>query len=141
MAENGVTDSISNLSEEEMYKFGLTFFKENEGRNFHLAYQDKIDIVAFTQQANHGNLKEANLPPLGTLDIIGKERRAAWEKLEGFSKEKAQKEFIDFLLKKAPGFQDFLKGGHQYKYATLYTEPDLCLVLVIIIGSAIKSFY
>jgi len=122
MAENGVTDSISNLSEEELYKFGLTFFKENEGRNFHLAYQDKIDIVAFTQQANHGNLKEANLPPLGTLDIIGKERRAAWEKLEGFSKEKAQKEFIDFLLKKAPGFQDFLKDKSIVKAKRLEEE-------------------
>jgi len=122
MAENGVTDSISNLSEEELYKFGLVFFKENEGRNFHLAYQDKIDVVAFTQQANHGNLREANLPPLGTLDIIGKERRAAWEKLEGFSKEKAQKEFIDFLLKKAPGFQDFLKDKSINKAKRLEEE-------------------
>ena len=67
MAENGLDDIGTNFSQEDLYKLGLTFYKENEGRNFHLAYQDKIDLVAFTQQAPHGSVKQANLPPLGTL--------------------------------------------------------------------------
>lgn len=108
MAENGVTDPTLNLSQEELYKLGLTFYKENEGRNFHLAYQDKIDLVAFTQQANHGSLKQANLQPLGTLDIIGKERRAAWEKLGELSKEEAKSNFTSQLFKIAPGFKEFV---------------------------------
>ena len=108
MAENGVTDPTLNLSQEELYKLGVTFYKENEGRNFHLAYQDKIDLVAYTQQANHGSLKQANLPPLGTLDIIGKERRAAWEKLGELSKEEAKSNFTSQLYKIAPGFKEFV---------------------------------
>ena len=108
MAQNGVTDSTFNFSQEELYKLGLTFYKENEGRNFHLAYQDRIDLVAFTQQANHGSLKQSNLPPLGTLDIIGKERRAAWEKLGELTKEEAKTRFTSQLIKLAPGFQEFV---------------------------------
>eukprot|EP00092_Neocalanus_flemingeri_P008406 GFUD01009062.1.p1 GENE.GFUD01009062.1~~GFUD01009062.1.p1 ORF type:complete len:446 (+),score=134.44 GFUD01009062.1:82-1419(+) len=108
MAQNGVAAPTHDFSQEDLYKLGLTFYKENEGRNFHLAYQDKIDLVAFTQQANHGSLKQANLPPLGTLDIIGKERRAAWEKLGELGKEEAKSSFTSQLLKLAPGFQEFV---------------------------------
>jgi len=108
MAENGLVDTDTIFSQEELYKLGVTFYKENEGRNFHLAYQDKVDLVAFTQQANHGSLKQANLPPLGTLDIIGKERRAAWEKLGDLSKEEAKNSFTSVLLRLAPGFKEYL---------------------------------
>jgi len=108
MAENGLDDIGTNFSQEDLYKLGVTFYKENEGRNFHLAYQDKIDLVAFTQQALHGSVKQANLPPLGTLDIIGKERRAAWEKLGDLSKKDAQKSFTTELLRIAPGFKEYV---------------------------------
>lgn len=108
MAENGLSDTATNFSQEELYKLGLTFYKENEGRNFHLAYQDKLSLVAYTQQANHGSLKQANLPPLGTLDIIGKERRAAWAELGDLSKDEAQISFTRQLLKIAPGFKEFV---------------------------------
>jgi len=108
MAQNGLVDPTAIFSQEELYKLGLTFFKENEGRNFHLAYQDKIELVAFTQQANHGSLRQANLPPLGTLDIIGKERRAAWEKLGDLSKEGAKNKFVSKLLQLAPGFKEYI---------------------------------
>ena len=107
MAENDLPD-VDNISEEELYRLGLTYFKENEGRTFHLAYQDKIELVAFTQQANHGSVKNANLPPLGTFDIIGKERRAAWEALGDITKDEAKEKFSTKLLDIAPGFKDYI---------------------------------
>ena len=107
MANNESTD-VDNISEEELYKLGLTFFKLHEGKSFHLNYQDKIQLVAFSQQANQGSLKEADLPPLGTFDIIGKERRAAWEALGDISREEAKEKFSSRLLELAPGFQEFI---------------------------------
>ena len=107
MAENDVCD-VDNISEDELYKLGLTFFKEQEGKTFHLTYQEKLDLVALTQQANHGPMKDTNLPPLGTFDIIGKERRAAWERLENLSKADAKEQFSSRMLEVAGGFKDFI---------------------------------
>ena len=51
------------------------FFSENEGKSVQLQYNDRLDLIALTQQAHHGKLVEDNLPPLGALDVIGKDRR------------------------------------------------------------------
>ena len=51
------------------------WISENEGKSVQLQYNDKLKLVALTQQANHGKLNEENLPPLGALDVIGKDRR------------------------------------------------------------------
>ena len=50
-------------------------FSENEGKTVQIQYNDKLKLVALTQQANNGKLVEGNLPPLGALDVIGKDRR------------------------------------------------------------------
>ena len=113
MAENDV--DVDNITEEELYKLGIAYFKGNEGKTFHLAYQDKLELVAFTQQASQGSVKEANLPPLGTFDIIGKERRAAWEALGDISKEEAKEKFSSKLLDLAPGFKDFIVNASKEK--------------------------
>lgn len=53
------------------------FIAENEGKssNVNLNYNDKNRLVAYTQQSLHGPLSEANVAPLGALDMIGKDRR------------------------------------------------------------------
>ena len=52
-------------------------FLENESKSSssHLNYNDKNRLVAYTQQSAHGPLSEANVAPLGALDMIGKDRR------------------------------------------------------------------
>jgi len=111
MAVNGLDEYIQRFSDEEIYKLGLTFFKQNEGKTFHLAYQDKLGLVALTQQAKQGSLAAARLPDLGTLDIIGKERRAAWERLGDLGREEARERFTEQLLELAPSFGDFLAAA------------------------------
>ena len=32
---------VDNISEEELYKLALSYFKDNEGKSFHIAYQEK----------------------------------------------------------------------------------------------------
>ena len=41
----------------------------------HLNYNDRLRVVAFTQQSLHGAFSQQNAEPLGTLDVIGKDRR------------------------------------------------------------------
>ena len=121
MAENDISD-VDNISEDELYKLGLAFFKEREGKTFHLAYQDKIDLVALTQQAHHGAMKDTNLPPLGTFDIIGKERRAAWEKLGDLSEEDAKEQFSSRMLELAQGLKDYVIEASKAKGQKLIEE-------------------
>jgi len=55
----------------------ICFFKftEKEGKAVNLSYQDKLKLVAFTQQVTHGKLEAEKQPPLGVLDVIGRDRR------------------------------------------------------------------
>ena len=99
---------VDNISEEELYKLALSYFKDNEGKSFHIAYQEKLHLVALTQQASQGNIESASLPALGTFDIIGKERRSAWEALGNISKEEAKERFSSKLLHLCPGFKDHI---------------------------------
>ena len=51
------------------------YISENEGHSFHLPYEDKVKLIALTQQAKNGPIQDMQLPPLGAFDVIGKERR------------------------------------------------------------------
>ena len=57
----------------------------------------KLKLVALTQQALHGPLDTAQLPPLGAFDMIGKDRRNAWNQLGQMTKEVRQ-DVQDVLL-------------------------------------------
>jgi len=100
-------------SVDELYKFALIYFKENEGRNFHVQFDEKLELVALTQQANHGNIKNASLPPLGALDVIGKQRRSAWADLGDMNKSEAKKQFVQKLTCLVPNFQSHIKEKSQ----------------------------
>jgi len=118
MAENGISnlDTISNgcrasryiFSTQELYELGLKFFKENEGHSFHLPYEDKVKLIALTQQAKNGPIQDTQLPPLGAFDVIGKERRSAWDALGDMSSDAAKQNFTSHLYKCGHGFTDFV---------------------------------
>ncbi|XP_060814009.1 Golgi resident protein GCP60 [Bombus pascuorum] len=94
----------------ELYKIAVNFYKEKEGKAVHLSYEDKLKLVAFTQQVTHGKCTTENAPPLGVLDVIGKDRRLAWQNLGDISKEQAMEGFIVLLDKLCPLFRTVVEA-------------------------------
>ncbi|XP_043251285.1 Golgi resident protein GCP60 [Colletes gigas] len=94
----------------ELYKMAVNFYKEKEGKAVHLSYEDKLKLVAFTQQVTHGKCTAENAPPLGVLDVIGKDRRLAWQNLGDISKEQAMEGFIVLLDKLCPLFRTVVEA-------------------------------
>jgi len=89
----------------EAYRLTLKFYRENEGKSVQLNYDEKLKLVALTQQATHGKLSdqsEETLPTLGAFDVIGKDRRNAWAALGDLSKEDSMKGFIDGVAESMP---------------------------------------
>ena len=93
----------------------MLLFTENEGKSVQLQYNDKLKLVALTQQAHHGRLKEADLPPLGALDVIGRDRRSAWSALEDMSKEEAMKGFVEGVAEFMPHLKPYYEALHKEK--------------------------
>lgn len=105
------------LSIEEVYKLALSFYKEKEGKAIHLSYEDKLSLIAFSQQVLHGPLSEAvsKLPPLGALDVVGHDRRLAWQKLGKLDVNQARAGFIELLSRRCPLFTAFLEAHRMEK--------------------------
>lgn len=94
----------------ELYKLAHNFYKEKEGKAVHLSYEDKLKLVAFTQQVTHGKCTAENAPPLGVLDVIGRDRRLAWQNLGDISREQAMEGFIVLLDKLCPLFRTVVEA-------------------------------
>ncbi|XP_023946996.1 Golgi resident protein GCP60 isoform X2 [Bicyclus anynana] len=94
----------------EVYKHGLFFYKDKEGKAMHLSYEDRLKLVAYTQQAAHGPLDPNSAPPLGVLDVIGRDRRAAWQALGQMSQVQAMAGFIHTLDRLCPLFKPYLEA-------------------------------
>ncbi|XP_008558778.1 Golgi resident protein GCP60 [Microplitis demolitor] len=94
----------------ELYKIALNFYKEKEGKAVHLSYEDKLKLVAFTQQATHGKCTPENSPELGVLDVIGKDRRLAWQNLGDITKDQAMEGFVVLLDKLCPLFRTVVEA-------------------------------
>lgn len=67
----------------DLYRLAIAFYKENRKI---LSYEDNLKLVAFTQQASHGTFDAATAPPVGVLDVIGRDRRVAWRNLGQITK-------------------------------------------------------
>ncbi|KRT84213.1 hypothetical protein AMK59_844 [Oryctes borbonicus] len=101
----------------DVYKLALCFYKEKEGKAVHFSYEDKLQLVAFTQQVIHGPFTEAvhKLPPLGALDVVGKDRRLAWQKLGNLTSDQARAGFVELLSRKCALFSTFIEAHRREK--------------------------
>ena len=104
----------------ELYRHSMRFYKDNEGKSVVLDYNDKLKLVAMSQQALHGPMDKANLPDLGVLDVIGRDRRNAWSKLGQMTKSEAMSEFVEMVSMKMPQYSTYLDTMKQQ-------ELDKCL--------------
>lgn len=94
-----------NLPLKELYTLALKFFKEKEGKAIHFTYDDKLKLVAYTRQVSHGKLDESKLPPLGVFDVIGRDRRLAWQALGDMSTENSMINFVKLVNKECTLFK------------------------------------
>merc|ERR1712179_305391 len=118
--ENGVdtsSESVNDVAEvhwgfsvEELYRIALKFFKEKEGKAIHLVYADKCSLVGLTQQVIHGPFSPDTSPPLGVLDVVGKDRRLAWQSYGSLDKEGAMQLYVDKLGDLVPTFRPYVEA-------------------------------
>ncbi|KAH7972228.1 hypothetical protein HPB52_009763 [Rhipicephalus sanguineus] len=95
---------------DQLYKMATAFFKEHEGKAFHISYEDKVNLVAYTLQVTHGKYNPERCKPLGYLDVVGRDRRQAWISLGDTDRETAMKKFIELLNLKCPLFRPFVEA-------------------------------
>ncbi|XP_078045617.1 Golgi resident protein GCP60 [Augochlora pura] len=108
--EKNLVPCLWGFETRELYKMAINFYKEKEGKAVHLSYEDKLKLVAFTQQVTHGKCTADNAPPLGVLDVIGRDRRLAWQNLGDISKDQAMEGFIVLLDKLCPLFRTVVEA-------------------------------
>ncbi|XP_058800219.1 Golgi resident protein GCP60 [Phymastichus coffea] len=108
--QNVLESHLSGFDTRELYKIAINFYKEKEGKAVHLSYEDKLKLVAFTQQVSHGKFSPEKSPELGVLDVIGKDRKQAWQNLGNLTKEEAMEGFIVLLDKLCPLFKTFVEA-------------------------------
>ncbi|PSN50640.1 Golgi resident protein GCP60 [Blattella germanica] len=92
------------------FEFSAPVMVKKEGKAVHLSYEDKLRLVAFTCQVSHGKFNPDTLPPLGVLDVIGRDRRLAWQSLGAMSRDEAMSGFVDLLDKLCPLFKPFVEA-------------------------------
>lgn len=77
---------------------------DKEGKAFHLGYDQKCKLLAFAQQVSHGPFNPDLHGNVGVLDVIGKDRKIAWQKLGDMSRETAMLSFVETLNSACPLF-------------------------------------
>lgn len=58
----------------------------------------------------HGPIKSIELPPLGAFDVIGRDRRVAWQNLGDISKSQSMEGFIDLLDRSCSAFKPYVEA-------------------------------
>lgn len=66
--------------------------------------------MAFSQQALHGSITSVELPPLGAFDVIGRDRRVAWQNLGNITKSQAMEGFIDLMDRSCAAFKPYVEA-------------------------------
>ncbi|XP_047501700.1 Golgi resident protein GCP60-like [Penaeus chinensis] len=95
---------------QDLYRIALKFYKDKEGKAVHLGYAEKCSLVALTQQVTHGPHDPVSSPPVGVLDVVGKDRRLAWQTLGSMSREVAMEQFVNKLTDLVPTFRPYVEA-------------------------------
>lgn len=82
---------------------------EKSGKAVQFSYEDNLKLVAFTQQAVHGAVGE-DAGPIGAFDVIGRDRRLAWQNLGTITKAQAMDGFVDLLDRLCASFRPYAEA-------------------------------
>lgn len=104
---------VSDTEKKSNFENFLHFFfwiAEKAGKAVQFTYEDNLKLVAFSQQALHGPMSSVDLPPLGAFDVIGRDRRLAWQNLGTITKAQAMEGFIDLLDRSCAAFKPYIEA-------------------------------
>ncbi len=51
------------------------YFSDKQGKAVHFSYEERLKLSALNCQISHGKFNPETAPPIGVLDVIGKDRR------------------------------------------------------------------
>ncbi|XP_065661530.1 Golgi resident protein GCP60 isoform X2 [Hydra vulgaris] len=92
----------------DLYKLSLLFYKK-DADTLLIPYADKVQLVALWKQVTCGKFDESKSPDIGYFDVIGNDRKKAWEGLGDLSVDDAKKSFISILESKTANFTPFIE--------------------------------
>ena len=96
----------------DLYKLSLQFYRKDK-EELTLSYKDKVQLVALWKQISAGAYNKSKFPEIGYFDVIGNDRRKAWEALQDMTAEVARQQFCDLLETKCPSYVVFIAEKKQ----------------------------
>ncbi|CAG2118640.1 unnamed protein product, partial [Medioppia subpectinata] len=94
----------------QLFRIAIKFYRDNDSKAFHPTYDTRNQFMAYILQEKYGNFDATKAKPLGTLDIVGKDRRNSWISLTNTDKQSAQKGFVQLLNQLCPLFEPYVKA-------------------------------
>ncbi|ODM92727.1 Golgi resident protein GCP60 [Orchesella cincta] len=98
------------FSLKDLYNLARTFYKEKQGKAVHFTYEERLKLSALTYQIASGKFEDSKAPPVGMLDMIGKDKRLAWQALGDKSKADCMFDYVTTLNKQCPLFKPFVEA-------------------------------
>uniref|UniRef100_A0A8C4QHD8 Golgi resident protein GCP60 n=1 Tax=Eptatretus burgeri TaxID=7764 RepID=A0A8C4QHD8_EPTBU len=92
----------------ELYHLALTFYKEKEGKAFHLTYDSRLSLMALSKQASAGPYQPETGSDVGYLDVLGSDRRREWAALGEMGKQEAVLKFVEKLAEVCTTFGPYI---------------------------------
>jgi acyl-CoA-binding protein len=97
----------------------MYIFAEKVGtKALEITYEDKLKLVALSKQSLFGKYKVDPNSQVGFLDVIGNDRRQAWQSLGDMSEQTAMLEFVKTLNKLTPLLKPYVQAYRMEKEET-----------------------
>lgn len=101
--------AVFGFKTQDLYSIALRFFKEKDGsRAVPISYKERLHLLALSKQVAYGKFKPQNAAEIGIFDVVGNDRKLAWQKLGDMPIDTAMCEFISILNSLCPLFQPYV---------------------------------
>lgn len=98
----------------EYYKLCLQYYHK-EKQIIKLTYDEKVELTAYWKQISCGPYDPEKYPDVGYFDVIGNDRRRAWEGLGNMQAKEAMKKFCSLLGTCSPELRPWMEAQQKEK--------------------------
>jgi len=102
------------LTLEELFNLSLDYYKKGK-KVLGLTYDDKLKLVAFYKQVSCGKYDNDKMPETGYFDVVGNDRRKAWQALGDMATEEAMMKFCETLEKDSALYAPYMEAQKRDK--------------------------